>query len=361
MAPHQHDDSNRGIAQRVDLIMSGDVMVTIDDARPVIERGSFAVDEGRIVAVGTEAEIATVYTGETVLLGHGMALMPGLVNGHTHVAMVLFRGLADDLTLEDWLTHYIFPAEAHVVDAAFVRTGQLLGCWEMLRGGTTTFLDMYYQPDATANAVIAAGLRAVIAPAALDFPSPGGTGWHDDFAAVVDFVACWQGRHPRIVPCLAPHSAYTVSPDHLREAIAMARRLDVPITIHLAETKTEVEAIQERYGARPVRHLDNLGFLDPRLIASHVVWANDEEIALLAARRERHPQPDLQPQAGLRRGADPGDAECRGEARSRHGRRRLPQHPRPVAGHEGGCPRAQGDDARCDRRARGRAVSPRWS
>ncbi len=213
-----------------------------------------------------------------------MVLMPGLVNGHGHTAMVLFRGFADDLLLRDWLSQRIGPAEAQFVNGDFVRLGTQLGCWEMIRGGTTTFVDMYFEPDAAAGVTEQAGLRALITPGFLDFPSPGFSGWEDSFAAAVDFVTRWQGRHPRVMPGLGPHAPYTVSPEHLIDAMEAARHYDVPLTIHLSETGAEVRDIEERYGVRPFRHLEQLGVLEPRLIAAHVVWPDDDEIALIAQR-----------------------------------------------------------------------------
>jgi 5-methylthioadenosine/S-adenosylhomocysteine deaminase len=269
----------------VDLLIGGEFVVTIDDARPVIRNGAVAVKDGRIVAVGTAAEIAAAYRAPLTLPGEQRVLMPGLVNGHTHAAMVLFRGMADDLALSEWLTNFIFPAEGTFVDADFVRTGTQLACWEMIRGGTTTFVDMYFHPDVSAEVVEACGLRAIVAPGAIDFPSPGFQGWEDSFAAAVAFVQRWKGRHPRITPAIGPHAPYTVAPEHLVEAVAAARQHDVPISIHVAETQTEINDVQTRYGNRPVRHLDALGFLEPRIVAAHVVWPDAAEIAILAQRK----------------------------------------------------------------------------
>ncbi|MCC5637110.1 amidohydrolase [Nostoc sp. CHAB 5844] len=270
--------------QPVELIVGGDFVVTMNDAQPVIKNGAVAIKDGKIVAVDTQDKILASYRAAKRLPGEGMVLMPGLVNGHSHTAMVLFRGLADDLNLQDWLQNYIFPAEGRFVNENFVRVGEELACWEMISGGTTTFVDMYFQPDVAARVVDRCGLRAVIAPSSIDFPSPGFRGWDDAFAAAVDFVKRWQGRNPRIIPALAPHAPYTVSPEHLTQAIQAARQYDVPITIHLAETQTEVQDIQQRYNATPVQHLENLGFLEPRVFAAHVVWPNASEIALMARR-----------------------------------------------------------------------------
>ncbi|MBH8552953.1 amidohydrolase [Nostocaceae cyanobacterium CENA357] len=270
--------------QNVQLIVNSDFVVTMDEAQPVIKNGAVAIRDGKIVAIDTQDKIKASYRARRTLPGEGMVLMPGLVNGHSHSAMVLFRGLADDLALEDWLQNYIFPAEGKFVDENFVRVGEQLACWEMIRGGTTTFVDMYFEPEVAAEVVDECGLRAMIAPSSIDFPSPGFQGWDDAFASSVNFLKRWKGKSDRIIPALAPHAPYTVSPEHLTQAIRAARHYDVPLTIHLAETQTEVQDVQQRYNATPVQHLENLGFLDPRVFAAHVVWPNESEIALMAKR-----------------------------------------------------------------------------
>ncbi|WP_373525576.1 amidohydrolase [Nostoc sp.] len=270
--------------QRVQLIVGGDFIVTMNEAKPVIENGAIAIRDGKIVAVDTQYKIMASYKADRTLPGEGMVLMPGLVNGHSHSAMALFRGLADDLALQDWLQNYIFPAEGKFVDENFVRVGEQLACWEMIRGGTTTFVDMYFEPDVAAKVVSECGLRAIIAPSSIDFPSPGFQGWDDAFASAINFLKRWKGKNERIIPALAPHAPYTVSPEHLGQAIRAARHYDVPLTIHLAETQAEVKDVQQRYNATPVKHLENLGFLEPRVFAAHVVWPNASEIALLAKR-----------------------------------------------------------------------------
>jgi 5-methylthioadenosine/S-adenosylhomocysteine deaminase len=275
---------NTSTTGRVELIVGGDFVVTMNDAQPIIKNGAVAIKDGKIVAVDTIDKILASYKAARTLPGEGMVLMPGLVNGHSHSAMVLFRGLADDLALQDWLENYIFPAEAKFVDDNFIRVGEQLACWEMIRGGTTTFVDMYFKPDVATEVVNECGLRAIIAPSSIDFPSPGFQGWDDAFATAVDFVSRWKGKNPRITPALAAHAPYTVSPEHLTQAITTARQYDVPLTIHLAETQTEVEDIQQRYNAIPVQHLENLGFLEPRVFAAHVVWPNESEISLMAKR-----------------------------------------------------------------------------
>ncbi|RMG55815.1 MAG: amidohydrolase, partial [Acidobacteria bacterium] len=239
-----------------------------------------AIRGDRIVAVGDRRELASRFSATHVIDARGAAVMPGLINGHTHAAMSLFRGMADDLALQEWLNRYIFPAEAKNVSREFVYWGTLLACWEMIRGGTTTFVDMYYYEDSAAKAVARAGLRAILAETILDLPSPDSRTPQLALRYTERFVARWRD-HPLIIPAIGPHAPYTTSPGTLRRVNELAGRLNVPIVMHVAETKTEVHDITKRYGARPVRYLDELELLSPRLIAAHVVHVNDEEIALL--------------------------------------------------------------------------------
>jgi 5-methylthioadenosine/S-adenosylhomocysteine deaminase len=266
----------------VDMMVYGDYVVTMNTEAPVIRNGAVAVMDGQIIAVGTEAEIERQYSASTVVSGVGRILMPGLVNGHTHSAMVLFRGMADDLPLMEWLQNYIFPMEGRYVDEALIDAGTRLACWEMISSGTTTFVDMYFYPDVIAKVVEECGLRAVIAAPMIDFPSPGFQGWDDSFAAGVSFAERWKGKHPRITPALAPHAPYTVSKDHLAQAFQAAKELDVPISIHVAEDRAEVKMISDQYGQSSIKLLSGLGMLEQRTIAAHVVWPTDADIQALA-------------------------------------------------------------------------------
>lgn len=268
--------------ETVDLIVGGDYVLTMEDGDDVIEDGAIAVRDGRIVAVGTAVDIEGRYSAKEYISGEGRVLLPGLINGHGHAAMVLFRGLADDLDLMTWLTTYIFPMEGRFVDEDFVETGMRLACWEMIRGGTTSFVDMYFYPDTAAKVVDECGLRAVLGAPMIDYPSPGFEGWDDSFKEGVAFAKRWKGKHDRITPALAPHAPYTVVPDHYASVLNAARELGVPITTHLAEDRAETAQILDRYGTTPVKHADALGLLDYGLIAAHVVHPNVDEYALLA-------------------------------------------------------------------------------
>src|SRR5438128_1057032 len=264
----------------VDMIVRGGTVVTMDDARRVIQDGAVAIKGGRIVAVGTRAETERGYDAREVIDATGKVVIPGLINGHTHVPMTLFRGLADDLDLQEWLTKYIFPAEAKNVTEEFVRVGTRLGLAEMLRGGTTTYCDMYYFEDAIADETSKAGMRAVLGETVIDFPVADNKTNAEAMTYVESFVKKWQGN-ALIVPAIAPHAPYTVSEEHLKAVRAFSDRTGAPIVTHISETKREVDDSIKAKGASPIDYLNRIGFLNNRVIAAHVVWPTEEELGLL--------------------------------------------------------------------------------
>ncbi|HVF57165.1 MAG TPA: amidohydrolase [Pyrinomonadaceae bacterium] len=270
----------RGRATTVDLLVSGGTVVTMDGGRRVIEDGAIAVRGGRIVEVGRRAEIERKYTAREVIDARGRAVMPGLINAHTHVPMVLFRGLADDLDLNEWLTKYIFPAEAKNVTEEFVRVGTQLGLAEMIRGGTTTFCDMYYFEDAIADETARAGVRGVLGETVIRFPVADNKTFAEAMRYTENYVQKWRG-HPLITPAIAPHAPYTVLEEQLKEVRAFSDRTGAPVVIHVSETRKEVEDISKEKGARPVEYLARIGFLGERVIAAHTVHITDKEIGLL--------------------------------------------------------------------------------
>jgi 5-methylthioadenosine/S-adenosylhomocysteine deaminase len=274
------DASARQRGRRVDLIVSGGTVVTMDAARRVIEDGAVAVANGRVVAVGKRSEVVGRYTAREVIDARGRAVIPGLINGHTHIPMVLFRGIADDLDLNEWLTKYIFPAEAKNVTEEFVRAGTQLGLAEMIRGGTTTYCDMYYFEDAIAEETERAGVRGLLGETVIDFPVPDNKTWPAAMAYTERFVARWKGNR-LITAAIAPHAPYTVSEAHLREVRAFSDRTGAPVVTHVAETRKEVDDISRDHGARPVEYLARIGFLSPRTIAAHTVHLTEGEINLL--------------------------------------------------------------------------------
>jgi 5-methylthioadenosine/S-adenosylhomocysteine deaminase len=290
-----------GAAERVDLIIRGGTVVTMDASSRVVESGAVAMRGERIVAVGTASEIASRYFAARTINASGKVVMPGLINTHTHVPMVLFRGIADDLMLMEWLQKYIFPAEAKNVDEQFVRWGTRLGCLEMIRGGTTTYVDMYYFEDAIAEETARAGLRAVLGETLIDFPAPDNKTWDEGMAYMEKYVRKWKG-HSLITPAIAPHAPYTVSTEHLKQAHAFSKNHDVPLLIHVAEDQAEVKTIQEKHRASSVSYLDHIGILDNRVIAAHMVWPTDDDIKTLAARSvgvAHCPQSNMKIAAGI--------------------------------------------------------------
>lgn len=270
-------------AERVDTIIRGGTVVTMDGSSRIIENGAVAVRGERIIAVGSAAEISAKYFAPRAINAAGKIVMPGLINTHTHVPMVLFRGIADDLVLMEWLQKFIFPAEAKNVDEQFVRWGTRLGCLEMIQGGTTTYVDMYYFEDAIADETARAGMRAVLGETLIDFPAPDNKTWEAGMAYMEKYVEKWKG-HSLITPAIAPHAPYTVSTDHLKQARSFASSKGVPLVIHVAEDQAEVKTIQERYKASSVAYLDSIGLLDQSVIAAHMVWPTDEDIKTLASR-----------------------------------------------------------------------------
>jgi 5-methylthioadenosine/S-adenosylhomocysteine deaminase len=287
--------------ERVDLLVLGGTIVTMDAGRKVIDDGGIAVRNGRIIGIGPRAEIERSYTAQKRISGVGKLITPGLINGHTHIPMVLFRGLADDLDLQEWLTKYIFPAEAKNVNEEFVRVGTRLGLAEMIRGGTTTYCDMYYFEDAIAEETSAAGVRGVLGETLIDFPVADNKTNAEGMAYVEKFVNRWKGNE-LIVPAIAPHAPYTVSEDHLKAVRVFSDRTGAPIVTHVSETKREVDDSVKAKGASPVAYLERIGFLNERVIAAHMVWPQGTDINILKQRRVgivHNPQSNMKLASGV--------------------------------------------------------------
>ena len=270
--------------ETADLLVRGGTVVTMDGDRRVLENAALAIRGDRIVAVGTAEELRQRYRTRRAIDAAGRVVLPGLVNTHTHAAMALFRGLADDLPLQEWLQKAIFPAEAKNVNEEFVRWGTRLACLEMIRAGTTAFVDMYYFESAAADETAKAGMRGILGQALIDFPAPDNKTWVEAMASTERFLRDWKG-HALITPAVAPHATYTVSPEHLKEAHTLAARADVPLVIHVAETPSESQTIRSKYSATPVGFLEGLGFLDGRVLIAHAIWVDDTDIATLARRQ----------------------------------------------------------------------------
>jgi 5-methylthioadenosine/S-adenosylhomocysteine deaminase len=265
----------------VSLVVANGTVVTVDGSRRVIPRGSVAIDGRDIVAVDTADAIRAGYRGRDTIDAAGAVIMPGLINTHTHAPMVLFRGLADDLALMDWLQKYIFPAEAKTVSPEFVRVGTQLAALEMIQSGTTTYADMYYFEEEIGRATRAAGLRGVLGETIIQFPVPDAKTPADSLARAERFAKEFA-TDDLITPAVAPHAMYTLDADTLKACRALADRLKIPLIIHLAETKDEVKTADEKYHATPVAFLDSLGFWGPRTLAAHGVHLTPADIEILA-------------------------------------------------------------------------------
>lgn len=266
--------------KHADILMVNGWVLTMDAQRRQFNTGFVAIQGPRIAAVGPMAE-ASAWTAARTMDAGGGIILPGLVNTHTHAAMTCFRGMADDLPLMDWLQNHIFPAEARL-DHARVKTATLLACAEMILSGTTCFCDMYLFEAAVAEAARAAGMRAVVGEVLYDFPSPNYGPPEAGLAYTEELIAAWHGD-PLITIAVEPHSPYLCAPDLLRGAAEIARRHDLPLVIHVAETRSEVTTTRERYGVTPVAHLANLDLLNPRLLACHGVMLTEADMDLLQA------------------------------------------------------------------------------
>ncbi|MFL6374668.1 MAG: amidohydrolase [Pyrinomonadaceae bacterium] len=264
----------------VDLIISGGTIITMNSKHEVIEYGAIAIKGQEIVMVGTDAEVMSGFTARRTIDAIGKVIIPGLINTHTHVPMSLFRGIADDLDLQEWLTKYIFPAEAKNVDEQFVRAGTRLGLAEMIRGGTTTYCDMYYFEDAIADETKKAGVRGVLGETVIQFPVADNKTPDEALAYSDRFLAKWK-NDPLIVAAIAPHAPYTVPTEVLKKVRALSDKWNAPVVIHVDETKKEHEDIRKQYGDTPVTYLNKIGFLSNRTIAAHLVWITPEEIDIL--------------------------------------------------------------------------------
>ena len=269
--------------RQVSLLVTGGTVVTVDAAGRVIPRGAVAIDGTDIVAVDTAENIARQFRSQDTIDATGQIILPGLINTHTHAAMVLYRGLADDLALSEWLNKYIFPAEAKTVSPEFVRAGTRLAALEMIQSGTTTYTDMYYFEEDVAAVTKAAGLRGVLGQTIIQFPVADAKTPADALVRAEAFIKAFKDD-PLITPAVAPHAMYTLDGPTLKAARDLSRRHNVPTLIHLAETRDEIQTAQERFKSSPVAYLDSLGFLGPGVLGAHGVWVSDADIALIKAR-----------------------------------------------------------------------------
>jgi 5-methylthioadenosine/S-adenosylhomocysteine deaminase len=257
-----------------DILIRNGILLTMDEKGSTISGGYVAVRGDSIAGLGSGD--GNEIHAEKMVDARGGLILPGLINGHTHAAMTLFRGLADDLPLREWLTNYIFPVESRM-DGDFVHIGTLLACAEMIMSGTTTFCDMYLFEEEAARAAERAGMRCVVGEVLYDFPSPNYGPPENGLRYTETLIRKWQGN-PRVSIAVEPHSIYTCSPSLLEAANDLALRHRVPLVIHVAETRSEVEEVRKRYGRKPLEHLAALNILGPHVIADHCVHLDEEEI-----------------------------------------------------------------------------------
>lgn len=265
-------------ADPADLMITDGTVLTMNPENTVFEHGTVVVSDGKIVAVGGP-ELTAKYQAKKVLDVKGDIVMPGLINTHTHGSMTVFRSLGDDVP--DRLHRYIFPLENKLVSRDMVRTGANLANIEMIKGGVTTYADMYYFEDEVAKTVDKAGLRAVLGETIINFPVADAQTPEEGIAYAVRFINEYKD-HPRITPAFAPHAPYTNTTENLQKIAALSEELNVPVMIHLAETDREKEEIAKRTGGKsPVQYMADIGALNNRLLAAHVIMADDNDLDLL--------------------------------------------------------------------------------
>jgi 5-methylthioadenosine/S-adenosylhomocysteine deaminase len=268
----------------VSLVVTNAIVVTMDASSRILNPGGIAIDGRDIVSVDTPDAIARGFEAKTTIDAGGQAVMPGLVNTHTHAPMVLYRGLADDLALMDWLQKYIFPAEAKTVSPEFVRAGTRLAALEMIQSGTTTYADMYYFEEEIARATREAGVRGVLGQTIIQFPVADAKTPAEGLARTEAFIKAFKSDD-LITPAVAPHAMYTLDTKTLKAARALADRGEVPVITHLAETEDEVKTARTKYKMTPTAYLESIGFWGPRTVAAHAVWVTPADIRILAQRK----------------------------------------------------------------------------
>ena len=264
----------------VSLIIIGGTVITEDAQRRTLSPGALAIDGTDIVDIDAPDAIATRYTAAESVDARSQIVLPGLINTHTHAPMVMYRGLADDLALMEWLQKYIFPAEAKTVSPEMVRTGTRLAALEMIESGTTTYADMYYFEEEIAKATREAGLRGVLGETIIQFPVADAKTPAEGLVRAERYIRQFSDD-PLIVPAVAPHAMYTNDKATLLACAELGRRYNVPVLIHLAETEDELRGAREQHQSTPVAYLESIGFWGPRTLAAHGVWVNDEDIAIL--------------------------------------------------------------------------------
>jgi 5-methylthioadenosine/S-adenosylhomocysteine deaminase len=288
--------------QQVSTIVAGGAVVTVDGDRHIYNPGAVAIDGTTIVAVGPAADIAARFKGAEQIDATDSIVLPGLINTHGHAPMVLYRGLADDLRLQEWLERYIFPAEAKTVSREMVRAGTRLAALEMIQSGTTAYADMYYFEEEIARATKAAGMRGVLGQTIIQFPVADAKTPQEGLARNETFIKEFA-TDDLIVPAVAPHSPYTLDAKDLLASRALATRYGVPVLIHVAETETELGSSRKAHsGMSPVSYLQSIGFWGPRTVVNHGVWVDAADIKLLRSHQvavSHNPESNMKLASGI--------------------------------------------------------------
>jgi 5-methylthioadenosine/S-adenosylhomocysteine deaminase len=266
--------------EKADILLSGGTVVTMNDTLDVIPDGAVAIRGSSIIAIGSRAALIEQYAANDVIDCRGQYILPGLINAHTHVPMTLLRGLADDLRLDVWLMGYIMPVEREFVSPEFCRLGTTLACAEMIRGGVTSFADMYYFESDIAEATAAAGLRALLCESILKFPAPDAATYEESLAFTREFIRKWRG-HPLITPTVAPHAPYSNTEETLRRSSELAQEFDMPLMIHISETRREVDDNLELYGKTVVPWVKDVGLLNAKVLMAHCVHIDEHEMRIM--------------------------------------------------------------------------------
>lgn len=264
-------------------IVRGRYLITMNESDEIIENGALVIDDDKIIEINNFEEILKKYKNSSITIygNSDSAIMPGFINTHTHAAMVLFRGIADDLPLHQWLREHIWPLEGKFLSKEFVYDGTCLACLEMLKNGITVFNDMYFFTDSIARAAKYLKIRAVIGQGILDFETPSGRGPDDYLKKAMEFIEKYKNDE-FVVPAVAPHSIYTCSKETLLRSKDMALKFSTPIHIHVSETFNEVNDSIKKYGMRPFKYLREIGFFEGIVLAAHSIWVDEEEIEIMS-------------------------------------------------------------------------------
>jgi len=265
---------------QADIVIKNGMVLTMDPKLTLYEKADVVVSGSKIIDISPH----TKYKAKKEIDASGKLVMPGLINTHTHAAMTLLRGLADDMPLDIWWQKFIFPIEQKLLDPEFIRVGVGLAAVEMIKSGTTSFADMYFFEDDAAEVCAKIGIRAFLGEGVIDFPSPRHPNAENALNYIRELYQKWKG-HPTVHLMVAPHAPYSCNRENLLKSKALADALNIPLHIHVSETAKEVAESKEKYGLRPVEYLDSIGFLSGRVIAVHCVHVSPDEISILNQRK----------------------------------------------------------------------------